>query len=124
MDAVLLDTDVFSFLSKPSDSRAELYRPYVKGPVTGSDPYQVGYAWFAVPLVGNYANSTWSSDGKVFTIVFAGRTYKEPPRSFKYELLRKTSSAARILSPSEMPTPYSCPNGELLVDGVRKCRPN
>jgi predicted nucleic acid-binding protein len=31
MDAVLLDTDVFSFLIKEGDSRAELYRPHVKG---------------------------------------------------------------------------------------------
>jgi toxin FitB len=31
MDAVLRDTDVFSFLSKPRDSRGKLYRPYVKG---------------------------------------------------------------------------------------------
>jgi tRNA(fMet)-specific endonuclease VapC len=31
MDAVLLDTDVFSFLSKEGDTRAELYRPHVKG---------------------------------------------------------------------------------------------
>lgn len=30
MDAVLLDTDVFSFLNK-GDSRADLYRPHVKG---------------------------------------------------------------------------------------------
>lgn len=31
MDAVLLDTDVFSFLSKEGDTRAALYRPHVKG---------------------------------------------------------------------------------------------
>ena len=30
MDAVLLDTDVFSFLSKPRDSRGAIYRPFVK----------------------------------------------------------------------------------------------
>jgi hypothetical protein len=93
-------------------------------PVTGSDPYEVGHAWFAVPVVGNYTDNTWSRDGKVFTIVFAGRTYKEPPRSFKYTLLRKTSSTARIISPNEIAAPYSCPNGELVVEGVKKCRPS
>jgi len=31
MDAVLLDTDVFSFLMKGTDTRAALYKPHVKG---------------------------------------------------------------------------------------------
>ncbi len=31
MDAILLDTDVFSFLMKGTDTRAELYKPHVKG---------------------------------------------------------------------------------------------
>lgn len=31
MDAVLLDTDVFSFLIRPGDTRGDLYRPLVKG---------------------------------------------------------------------------------------------
>lgn len=31
MDAVLLDTDVFSYLMKPNDTRGEAYRPLVKG---------------------------------------------------------------------------------------------
>ena len=31
MDAVLLDTDVFSFLMKGTDTRAALYQPHVKG---------------------------------------------------------------------------------------------
>lgn len=31
MDAVLLDTDVFSFLLKGTDSRADLYKPHVTG---------------------------------------------------------------------------------------------
>lgn len=30
MDAVLLDTDVFSYLMKSNDTRAEAYRPHVK----------------------------------------------------------------------------------------------
>jgi tRNA(fMet)-specific endonuclease VapC len=31
MDAVLLDTDVFSYLMKSKDTRADAYRPHVKG---------------------------------------------------------------------------------------------
>jgi len=31
MDAVLLDTDVFSFFLKTADTRAALYRPHVRG---------------------------------------------------------------------------------------------
>jgi len=31
MDAVLLDTDVFSFLIRPGDTRGDLYGPLVKG---------------------------------------------------------------------------------------------
>lgn len=31
MDAVLLDTNVFSYLLKPGDPRADLYRPHVTG---------------------------------------------------------------------------------------------
>ncbi len=47
MDAVLLDTDVFSFLSKPRDSRGELYRPLVKGKTIALSFISVGelYVW-------------------------------------------------------------------------------
>jgi tRNA(fMet)-specific endonuclease VapC len=47
MDAVLLDTDVFSFLSRPGDSRGELYRPYVKGKTVALSFISVGelYVW-------------------------------------------------------------------------------
>ena len=31
MDAVLLDTDVFSFFLKAADTRATLYLPHVRG---------------------------------------------------------------------------------------------
>jgi hypothetical protein len=46
MDAVLLDTDVFLFLSKPRDSRGELYRPYVKGKTIA--PSFVATIWWSV----------------------------------------------------------------------------
>lgn len=47
MDAVLLDTDVFSFLSKPRDSRGALYRPFVKGKTIALSFISVGelYVW-------------------------------------------------------------------------------
>ena len=31
MDAVLTDTDVFSYLMKPKDTRGDAYRPHVRG---------------------------------------------------------------------------------------------
>jgi tRNA(fMet)-specific endonuclease VapC len=47
MDAVLLDTDVFSFLIKAGDSRAELYRSHVKGKTIALSFVSVGelFAW-------------------------------------------------------------------------------
>lgn len=47
MDAVLLDTDVFSFLIRHNDSRAELYRPLVRGKTISLSFVSVGelYAW-------------------------------------------------------------------------------
>src|SRR5260370_13959121 len=47
MDAVLLDTDVFSYLIKDGDTRAELYRPHVKGKTIALAFVTVGelYVW-------------------------------------------------------------------------------
>jgi predicted nucleic acid-binding protein len=47
MDAILLDTDVFSFLMKGTDTRAELYRPHVKGKTIALSFVTVGelFAW-------------------------------------------------------------------------------
>lgn len=47
MDAVLLDTDVFSYLLKGGDTRAELYRPHVKGKTIALSFVTVGelYVW-------------------------------------------------------------------------------
>jgi tRNA(fMet)-specific endonuclease VapC len=47
MDTVLLDTDVFSFLSKPGDSRADLYYPYVTAKTIALTFISVGelYVW-------------------------------------------------------------------------------
>lgn len=45
MDAVLLDTDIFSYLNK-GDSRAELYRPHVKGKTIALSFISVGELFF------------------------------------------------------------------------------
>ena len=47
MDAILLDTDVFSFLMKGTDTRASLYRPHVKGKTIALSFVTVGelFAW-------------------------------------------------------------------------------
>ena len=47
MDAVLLDTDVFSFLMKEGDARAALYWPHVKGKTVALCFVTVGelYVW-------------------------------------------------------------------------------
>ena len=47
MDTVLLDTDAFSFLIKEDDTRAELYRPHVKGKTIALSFVTVGelFAW-------------------------------------------------------------------------------
>ncbi len=47
MNAVLLDTDVFSILMKEGDTRAALYRPHVKGKTIALSFVTVGelYVW-------------------------------------------------------------------------------
>jgi predicted nucleic acid-binding protein len=47
MDAVLLDTDVFSYLLKRNDDRGQLYRPHVKGKTVAVSFVTVGelYVW-------------------------------------------------------------------------------
>lgn len=49
MDAILLDTDVFSFLLKRGETRAELYSPYVKNKTIALSFVSVGelYVWAA-----------------------------------------------------------------------------
>ncbi len=46
MDAVLLDTDVFSYLMKPKDTRADAYRPHVKGKTVAISFITVGELQF------------------------------------------------------------------------------
>ena len=46
MDAVLLDTDVFSYLNKQGDTRGELYRPHVKGKTIALSFITVGELYF------------------------------------------------------------------------------
>jgi predicted nucleic acid-binding protein len=46
MNAVLLDTDVFSFLIKPKDPRAEVYRPHVTGKTVAISFITVGDLYY------------------------------------------------------------------------------
>jgi len=47
MEAVILDTDVFSYLMKPKDTRGNAYRPYIKGKTVAVSFITVGelYHW-------------------------------------------------------------------------------
>jgi predicted nucleic acid-binding protein len=47
MDAVLLDTNVFSYLLKKGDTRGDLYRPHVKGKTIALSFISIGelYYW-------------------------------------------------------------------------------
>ena len=46
MDAVLLDTDVFSYLIKPKDPRADVYRPHVTGKTVAISFITVGELYY------------------------------------------------------------------------------
>jgi tRNA(fMet)-specific endonuclease VapC len=54
MDAVLLDTDVFSYLTKSNDPRADAYRPHVKGKTVAVSFITVGELYFGAE------NKKWS----------------------------------------------------------------
>lgn len=46
MDAVLLDTDVFSYLMRPKDARGDAYRPHVKAKVVAVSFVTVGELYY------------------------------------------------------------------------------
>ena len=46
MDAVLLDTDVFSYLTKAGDPRGDVYRPHIKGKTVAVSFVTVGELYF------------------------------------------------------------------------------
>jgi predicted nucleic acid-binding protein len=46
MDAVLLDTDVFSYLMRPKDTRGDAYRPHVKGKTAAVSFVTVGELFY------------------------------------------------------------------------------
>lgn len=46
MDAVLLDTDVFSYLMRPKDNRGDAYRPHVKGKTVAVSFITVGELFY------------------------------------------------------------------------------
>ena len=56
MDALLLDTDVFSYLNKPGDTRGDLYRPLIKGKTIALSFITIGelYFWTVKPKSGAF----------------------------------------------------------------------
>jgi tRNA(fMet)-specific endonuclease VapC len=46
MDAVLLDTDVFSYLMRPKDTRGDAYRPHVRGKTVAVSFVTVGELFY------------------------------------------------------------------------------
>lgn len=57
MDAVLLDTDVFSFLMKSQDTRGALYRPHVKDKTVAVSFITVGELYYGAEKKGWSAKS-------------------------------------------------------------------
>lgn len=58
MDAVLLDTDVFSYLMKSKDSRADAYRPHVKGKTVAVSFITVGELYYGAE------KKQWSAENR------------------------------------------------------------
>ncbi len=52
MDAVLLDTDVFSYLMRAGDPRGEPYRPHVRGKTIGVSFITIGELYFGAKKKG------------------------------------------------------------------------
>jgi tRNA(fMet)-specific endonuclease VapC len=52
MDAVLLDTDVFSYLMRPKDTRGDAYRPHVKGKTVAVSFVTVGELFYGAEKRG------------------------------------------------------------------------
>ena len=76
----------------------------------------------ALPEVGTYVPATW--DGDKLLLQFERDYHDTAGVTATYTVLQKMSSSSRmILDPSEIPKPYECPNGEVIVSGVKKCRP-
>jgi predicted nucleic acid-binding protein len=46
LDAVLLDTDVYSYLNRPKDTRAQIYRPHVEGKLVALSFITIGEILF------------------------------------------------------------------------------
>lgn len=75
----------------------------------------------AVPEVGTYIPAAWT--GNKLTLRLARDYHDAEGLVVEYNVLQTMSSASRMIDPSEIKEPYRCPNGEIIVEGVRKCRP-
>jgi hypothetical protein len=75
----------------------------------------------ALPDVGTYIPYTW--EGEKLLLQFERDYHDTAGVTIAFTVLQKMSSAGRIIDPSEIPKPYECPNGEIVLNGARKCRP-
>jgi tRNA(fMet)-specific endonuclease VapC len=69
MDAVLLDTDVFSFLMKSHDTRGALYRPHVKDKTVAVSFITVGELYYGAEKKGWSAKSRKNLDERLKAVV-------------------------------------------------------
>jgi tRNA(fMet)-specific endonuclease VapC len=69
MEAVLLDTDVFSYLMKPSDTRAALYRPHVKDKTVAISFVTVGELYYGAEKKGWSAKTRQNLEERLKAVV-------------------------------------------------------
>ena len=69
MDAVLLDTDVFSYLLRPDDKRAEVYRKHVQGKTIAVSFVTVGELYFGAVKRGWSATTIAALEHKLKEVV-------------------------------------------------------
>jgi tRNA(fMet)-specific endonuclease VapC len=68
-EAVLLDTDVFSYLMKSHDTRAAIYRPHVKDKLTAISFVTVGELLYGAKRKGWGSKKTAELEGKLRGVV-------------------------------------------------------
>lgn len=69
MDAVLLDTDVFSYLMKSNDTRAAVYRPHVKDKTVAISFITVGELYYGAEKKGWSAKSRKNLEERLKAVV-------------------------------------------------------
>jgi hypothetical protein len=93
--------------------------------LTGSNPYEMGRATPALPEVGSYVPYLWTGNYEEKLIIRFARDYHDTTGTmFQHTLLQMATSRSWIITSDEIPDQYRCSNGEVLVEGKRKCRPD